>query len=85
MECWRGCVGRVEKAVEDIVNFHKTAGPAVDEKQWDGVSAIGAVVDEVKGHGISRIRIWIQRDGGRELLVAMNTINLNVKEPCVSD
>lgn len=51
----------------------------MDEKQWDGVSAIGAVVDEVKGHGISRIRVWIQRDSGGELLVTMDTINPDVK------
>ncbi len=77
MKCWRRCVGRVEEAVEDIVDFHETAGPAMDKKQRNGVSAIGAVVDEVKRYRLSIVRVRIQRDCGCELLVTMDIINPN--------
>lgn len=59
MKCGRGFVGRVEEAVEDLVYFHETAGPTVDNEQRNGVSAIGVVVDEFEGMGICRARVWV--------------------------
>ena len=48
----------------------------MDKEQRNGVRAIGKVVDEMKGHGISKVRVYIQRDCRCELLITMETISL---------
>ena len=71
VKCGRGSIGRVCEAIENLIDFSEAAWPAVDEQQGNGIRAIRAVMDKVKGNRIRKIRPWSGQDAGGKLLVSM--------------
>lgn len=64
VECGLRGIVRINEARQDLGDFKKVSGPAMEKEEWNGIGVAGPCVDEVDIVGF-RVGAWVGKSGGK--------------------